>query len=147
MTDWRLWGLALAFVYLMARLRDDQFSPRAMKFAGILVLALAGHQVVLPMIAGTLAPAQATEAVAEGPGILDRIRDALPRRAGDTPWDYPRIGYYELFAGMNQDALIHRERFLSIQVLDVKPKDDPITYYLLREVRSEMSRRGIPFDG
>lgn len=53
MSDWRLLAVALAFVYAMARL--THVNRRAMKFGGLLVLALAGYKTV-PMIAAGVAP-------------------------------------------------------------------------------------------
>lgn len=53
MNDWRLLGLALAFVYLMARLKN--VNRQAMKFGGLLVLALAGYKTV-PLLAPMFTP-------------------------------------------------------------------------------------------
>lgn len=87
MTDWKLLAIALAFVAYMARLRH--VNRRAMKFAGLLVCALAGYSTVPLLTAGLAGPARYSGVDAQlgpgpgpgGGGVLSIFR----RGGGTTP--------------------------------------------------------------
>ncbi len=87
MTDWRLLAIALAFVAYMAKL--EKVNRRAMKFAGVLVLALAGYK-TLPLLAPMFAPGSAQySGVAEvaefGPGPTGPVVVGSRNRTGSPP--------------------------------------------------------------